>query len=183
MGLSRLSRRQERNEGFAEYYASRGAVMRNTAYLLCGDWHLAEDLTQTAFTKLYLAWRRVDRHEALDQYLRRTLVRAFLDEKRRPWRREYATEPGGTFDDPVLDPGPEDRLVLLAALGAVPPRQRATLVLRFWADLPVEQVAEILGCSLGTVKSQTARGLQALRDVLDRAQPATTGESKEGTDD
>jgi RNA polymerase sigma-70 factor (sigma-E family) len=183
MGLPRLGRRQERDQGFAEYYASRGAVMRNTAYLLCGDWHLAEDLTQTAFTKLYLAWRRVDRHEALDQYLRRTLVRVYLDEKRRPWRREYATEPGAVFDEPVLDPGAEDRLVLLSALAAVPPRQRAALVLRFWADLPVEQVADILGCSTGTVKSQTARGLQALRGVLDHAQPATAGESREGTDE
>jgi RNA polymerase sigma factor (sigma-70 family) len=125
----------------------------------------------------------VDRHEALDQYLRRTLVRVFLDERRRPWRREYATEPGATFDAAVRDTGTEDRLVLLSALAAVPPRQRAALVLRFWADLPVEQVADILGCSAGTVKSQTARGLQTLRGVLDQAQPATTGESRKGTDE
>ncbi len=170
MGPLRLGKRQERDQAFAEYYASRGAAMRNTAYLLCGDWHLAEDLTQTAFTKLYLAWLRVDRHEALDQYLRRTLVRAFLDEKRRPWRREYTTEPGEAFEEPVNDPGPEDRMVLRAALAAVPPRQRAALILRFWADLPVGQVADILGCSTGTVKSQTARGLQTLREVLDQAQ-------------
>ncbi len=170
MGLPRLGQRQERDQGFADYYASRGAVMRNTAYLLCGDWHLAEDLTQTAFTKLYLAWRRVERHEALDQYLRRTLVRAFLDERRRPWRREHATAPVELIDGLVNDSSPEDRMVLRAALDAVPPRQRATLILRFWVDLSVEQVADTLGCSTGTVKSQTARGLQTLREVLDQAQ-------------
>src|SRR5690606_33835984 len=87
VGLLRRGGRRSWEEDFAAYYAARGDMLRRTAYLLCGDWHLAEDLTQTAFTNLYRAWNRLDRHDALDQYTRRVLVRAFLDERRRPWRR------------------------------------------------------------------------------------------------
>ncbi|MEV6342544.1 sigma factor [Actinoplanes sp. NPDC051851] len=76
----------DRDEAFAEYFAARSGSMRATAYLLCGDWHRAEDLTQNAFTKLYLRWHRVDRHEALDPYLRKVLIRSFIDEGW--WRRE-----------------------------------------------------------------------------------------------
>lgn len=152
---------------FAEYYSARGASMRATAYLLCGDWHLAEDLVQTAFTRLYLAWRRVTRHDVLDAYVRQTVVRAFLDERRRPWRRERATADTAINDAAVPPDSTEDRLILLRALARVPPRQRAVLVLRFWEDLSVEETAEVLGCSTGTVKSQSARGLQTLRGLLE----------------
>jgi DNA-directed RNA polymerase specialized sigma24 family protein len=76
------------DEDFAAYYTARAGTLRNTAYLRCGDWHLAQDLTQNAFTKLYRAWPRLQRHDNLDQYARQVLVRAFLDERRRPWRRE-----------------------------------------------------------------------------------------------
>jgi RNA polymerase sigma-70 factor (sigma-E family) len=166
--ILRRGGRREHDEEFVAYYAARAGHLRNTAFLLCGDWHLAEDLTQTAFTKLYRAWTRIDRHDVLDQYARKILLRAFLDEHRRPWRRERPTLP----DDEVLDAivpdqrGVEDRQVLKTALLRIPKGRRAVLVLRFWADLPVEQVAEILGCSAGTVKSQTARGLDNLRQVL-----------------
>ena len=68
-------------------------MLRNTAYLLCGDWHLAEDLTQTVFIKLYRAWRRIERHDTMDQFARKVLLRTYLDERRRPWRREFPTEP------------------------------------------------------------------------------------------
>jgi RNA polymerase sigma-70 factor (sigma-E family) len=165
----------DRDTEFAEYYASRAATMRNTAYLLCGDWHVAEDLTQTAFTKLYLAWCRVSRRDVLDSYTRTVLVRAFLDERRRPWRRERATAPEDEAPGVAgHDTAVAERLALQAALAAVPPRQRAVLVLRFYADLSVEQTAEILSCSIGTVKSQTARGLDRLRAVLDRTPTPTT---------
>ncbi|TDC81192.1 SigE family RNA polymerase sigma factor, partial [Micromonospora sp. KC606] len=69
----------DRDAAFAEYFTARSEAMRGTAYLLCGDWHRAEDLVQTAFTKLYLAWHRISRHEVLDGYVRQILVRAFLD--------------------------------------------------------------------------------------------------------
>jgi len=156
----------DRDRAFAEYFAARSEAMRGTAYLLCGDWHRAEDLVQTAFTKLYLAWDRVSRHEVLDGYARRTLVRTFLDERRRGWfrRERVAAAPPENGWQPT--DGAEDRLVLLDALSAVPPRQRAVLVLRYWEDLSVEETAGLLRCSTGTVKSQAARGLQALRLAL-----------------
>ena len=161
-------------DDFVAYYQARAGHLRRTAYLLAGDWHLAEDLTQTTFIKLYQKWCRIERHDVLDQYARRVLLRTFLDERRRPWRREHVTG----LDGPALDhgtpheagtspgSGTEDRMVLRTALARIPKRRRAVLVLRFWADLSVEQVADILGCSPGTVRSQTSRGLSDLRDAL-----------------
>jgi RNA polymerase sigma-70 factor (sigma-E family) len=154
---------------FVAYYRARADHLRTTAFLLCGDWHQAQDLTQLAFTKLYRAWRRIERHDSLDQYARRVLLRAYLDERRRPWRREVPVE---IIDPTIPAPeghSPDDRVVLRAALARLPRRQRAVLVLRFWVDLPVEQVADLMGCSTGTVKSQTSDGLANLRRVLGRA--------------
>lgn len=170
MGLLRRGGRRSWEEDFAAYYAARGDMLRRTAYLLCGDWHLAEDLTQTAFTNLYRVWNRLDRHDALDQYTRRVLVRAFLDERRRPWRREVATEPENAVlgAGSVEEGGAEERLILRTALLRLSKQRRAVLVLRFWADLSVEEVADLLGCPIGTVKSQTARGLADLRAFLTR---------------
>jgi RNA polymerase sigma-70 factor (sigma-E family) len=165
-GLGRRGR-AEVDHAFTEFYTARGASMRSMAYLMCGDWHLAEDLVQIAFTKLYLAWNRVSRHDVLDGYVRQIVVRAFLDNTRRPWRREQPTDmAAGSHDVAVADSGAEDRLVLLRALAKVPPRQRAVLVLRYWEDMSVEQTAAALGCSPGTVKSSAARGLDLLRHEL-----------------
>lgn len=156
----------DRDTAFAAYFEAKSDAMRGTAFLLCGEWHRAEDLVQTAFTKVYIAWNRVGQHDRLDNYVRRTLVRTFLDERRRGWfRRERVT------DTPAerirhADGDAENRVVLLDALAQVPPRQRAVLVLRYWEDMSVENTAALLGCSKGTVKSQAARGLQALRDRL-----------------
>ncbi|MFC4506436.1 MULTISPECIES: SigE family RNA polymerase sigma factor [Streptomyces] len=148
---------------FDEFARSRQAHLRRTAYLLCGDWHLAEDLTQTALAKLYAVWRRV-RKDAPDGYARKVLYRTFVDEtrRRRWWERPRAYEYDATA--PAHDP--ELRVTLLAALRQVPARSRAVLVLRFWEDQSVEATAAALGCSVGTVKSQTSRGLDALRRIL-----------------
>lgn len=155
----------DRDADFAEYFAARSDAMRHTAFLLCGDWHRAEDLTQTAFTKLYLAWHRIARHEVLDGYVRRMLVRTFLDERRLSWwRRVRVTDV--PIEAATPDSDPDDRIAVLEALGAVPPRQRAVLILRYWEDLSVDDTAELLDCSAGTVKSQAARGLQTLREQL-----------------
>lgn len=168
MGFGRTSGRGAWEDAFVAYYVAKGEMLRRTAYALCGDWHLAEDLTQTVFTNLYRVWQRVERHEVLDQYARRVLLRAFLDEGRRPWRRESPTPP----ESPTLDEGRwhdrgvDDRLALRAALLGLPKRRRAVLVLRYWVDLSVEQVAEILECPQGTVKSLTARALADLRAAL-----------------
>lgn len=160
--------RPARDDEFVAYVKSRGHQLRNTAYLLCGDWHLAEDLTQTTFTKLYRAWHRIDKHETIDGYARRVLLRAFLDERRRPWRREHAIEPDSAVLDHLVhhDPDTGDPTALRAALMCLSQRHRAVLVLRFWLDLSVEQVAETLGSSTGTVKSQTSRALVKIREIL-----------------
>lgn len=157
----------EREDRFAAYFASRSGAMRATAFLLCGDWHRAEDLVQNAFVKLYLVWHRVGRDEKLDSYTRQILVRTFLDEKRRGFfRRERPISDVG--DRPLREPEDhvENRMVLAHALAAVAPRQRAVLVLRIWEDLSVEDTAKVLGCTTGTVKSQLARGLEAMRSLI-----------------
>jgi RNA polymerase sigma-70 factor (sigma-E family) len=160
-----------RNESaFAEYVMARRAAVRRTAYLLCGDWHRADDLTQTAFVKLYGAWEKIRDPAALDAWMRSTLVRATVDESRRPWRREQAVEvlPEVPSWDDIGDLV-TDQLLVRSALAQVPPGQRAVLVLRFFEGLDVAATAETLGCSEGNVKSQTARGLAALRAALDRS--------------
>ncbi|GAA4437336.1 SigE family RNA polymerase sigma factor [Actinokineospora soli] len=160
---------QSEEREFAEYFAARRDAVRRTAYLLCGDWHKADDLAQTAFVALHRRWRKVRDKAALDAYVRRTLVRAAIDESRRPWRRERHVDAVPERPDRDGD-GVADtvatRSALLDGLAGVPPRQRAVLVLRFLEGLDVAATAAVLKCSEGNVKSQTARGLATLRSVL-----------------
>jgi len=150
---------------FRAFAVSRRPALRRTAYLLCGDWHQADDLVQSALVKLYVAWPRIRDHEQPDAYTHRILVRCYLDERRRPWRREW---PVDSVDDDAHTGAPTDELLdLRAALARLPRRQRATLLLRFWLDASVAQTADALGCSEGTVKSQTARAVTTLRTLLD----------------
>ncbi|NIH77859.1 SigE family RNA polymerase sigma factor [Amycolatopsis viridis] len=155
-------------QDFTEYFAARRDAVRRAAYLLCGDWHRADDLAQTAFVALHRKWNHIRDRAATDAYLRRTLVRAAIDESRRPWRRERQVErlpepesAGARLDEQVVT-----RADLLAGLREVPPKQRAVLVLRYFEGLDVAGVAAVLGCSEGNVKSQTARGLARLREAL-----------------
>lgn len=152
---------------FEEYFRARRDAVRRTAFLLCGDWHRADDHAQAAFVALHRHWRRIRDRAALDAWVRRTLVRAVVDESRRPWRRERSVaEPA---DVAVVASGSDavaTRHVLVDALRSVPPRQRAVLVLRFLEGLDVAGTAVALGCTEGTVKSQTSHGLTALRGVL-----------------
>jgi RNA polymerase sigma-70 factor (sigma-E family) len=159
-------------DAFRAFALSRRPVLRRTAFLLCGDWHQADDLVQTALVKLYVAWPRVRTSGPPDAYAHRILVRCFLDERRRPWRRESPTDIAD-HDGPATPPH-EDLLDLRSALARLPRRQRATLLLRFWLDMSVAQTADALECSEGTVKSQTARALSTLRDRL--GDPALTAE-------
>ncbi|WAL65938.1 SigE family RNA polymerase sigma factor [Amycolatopsis cynarae] len=162
---SRSGRTSSWDDEFARFFGERAHSLRATAYLLCGDWHHAEDITQAALLKLYLAWPRLDHRDALDAYARKTVLRTFLAERRRPWRRRE--QPAETLPETGTEPGgPEQRLLVLKALSAVPPKQRAVLVLRYWHDLSVDETAAELGCSTGNVKSQSARGLAALRQRL-----------------
>lgn len=162
---------------FSRYVAARRGAVRRTAYLLCGDWHQADDLTQTAFVKLYGAWGRIRNRDALDAYVRSTLVRATVDESRRPWRREKATCAMPDIPAPSdIAQVVADREMVRAALASVPPGQRAVLVLRYFEGLDVSATAAALGCSEGNVKSQSSRGLSALRAAL-----VAHGEVPEGT--
>jgi len=155
-----------RDEAFAEYFGARADAMRATAFLLCGDWHRAEDLVQSAFIKLYRVWHRVAGKHTLDAYTRQILVRTFLDENRRGFfHRERVTAEPADWAAPA-NGSSEDRLVVLGALCQLPARQRTALVLRYWEDLSVEETARAMRCSVGTVKSQAARGLRAMRGLL-----------------
>jgi RNA polymerase sigma-70 factor (sigma-E family) len=159
----------DRDREFGDYYTSRADRMRGAAYLMCGDWHRAEDVVQTAFVRLYLGWHRVNAEGAIDQYVRQIITRSLVDESRRPWRRERVVPSDELPEATVNDPPPEERMVLVHALAQVPARQRVTLVLRFFEDLSVEETAAMLRVSVGTVKSQTSRGLDALRAALSAA--------------
>ncbi|GLH95697.1 SigE family RNA polymerase sigma factor [Phytohabitans aurantiacus] len=152
---------------FTEYFAARRDAVRRTAYFMCGDWHWADDLTQTAFIRLADGWHRIRDARAVDAYLRTCLVRAFLSETRRVWRRRERSvaEPPDVASDDDSETVAR-RLLFAQALREVPPRQRVTLVCRFYQGLDVTETAAALGCSEGTVKSQTARGLAALRRAL-----------------
>jgi RNA polymerase sigma-70 factor (sigma-E family) len=153
---------------YRRYAAARTPVLLRTAYLLCGDWHRAEDIVSAALVKLYVAWDRAARAANLDAYVRQIVVRAWLDERRRPWRREHAVGPALPEEPAPADLAADSaaRVDLRRALAAMPPRQRAVLVLRFYEDMSVEQTAAVLRCSAGAVRTMTHRALAALRAQL-----------------
>ena len=158
---------------YVTYVRGRLTWLRKVAYLLCHDWHRADDLVQITITSLYLHWRKVRAADNIDGYVRRTLIHTFLSERRSRWASRVtllAQPPEAT------SPASDDvtRIALRTALAAIAPRQRAVLVLRFYCDLSVEATADALGCSAGTVKSQSARGLVALRRVWQAPEPTST---------
>jgi RNA polymerase sigma-70 factor (sigma-E family) len=156
---------RERDEAFTAYVAARRSHLLRLAYLVSGDWHAAEDLVQTALTKLYLAWPRVSHRDAVDAYARRIIVRAHVDEQRRPWRREVAGLDGLDGPDGASDVADRDE-ALVDALRRLPLQQRRAVVLRHWYGLSVRETAADLRCTPGTVKSHTARAMAALRSML-----------------
>ena len=151
-------------DDFTEFATAASPRLRRTAFLLCGDWHTAEDLAQTTLAKMFVAWRRVSQLDAVHAYATRTLVNSYLASMRRKRAAELLLS--RLPDRPVEPQAPELRLVVLGALATLPPRARAVVVLRYWEDLSIEQVAGLLGCSPGNVKSQSARSLDKLRAVL-----------------
>jgi RNA polymerase sigma-70 factor (sigma-E family) len=158
-------------EEFADFAGAVSARLQGMAFLLCGDWHTAEDLVQATLVKVFLSWRRIRRQEAVHAYATRTLVNTYLAHRR---LRRTAEIPTSEFPERVAEPpAPETRMVVLAALATLPPRARAVVVLRYWADLSVDQAAAALGCSPGAVKSQSARALDKLRGVLGDASTET----------
>jgi len=151
------------------YVEARYLQLRRTAYLLCGDWHRAEDIVQTTLARVVVAARRRG-VENLDAYTRTVLARVFLDERRRlPWRREGPLPDAAALPQPAGDQALS--LTLLAALRTLPPRQRAVVVLRYWEDRSTAETAEVLGISPGTVKSQCAKAMTTLRGSLAGLRP------------
>jgi RNA polymerase sigma-70 factor (sigma-E family) len=159
------------DDGFSRFVASRWRALTHTAYLLTGDFHEAEDLVQTTLARVYSHWHRV-RPDTAEQYVRRALLNANRSRyrKRRVVHLLLAAPP----ETPAADGGGpgagEERDALVDALADLPERQRAVVVLRYWEDLPADEVARTLGCSVGTVKSQASRALAKLR-----GHPALTG--------
>ena len=146
--------------------AARWPVLVRTAFLLTGDRFLAEDLAQTALTRVYASWRRVRRADDVDAYVRRVLVNANSGRfrKRRVAEHLVAVPADGRSHLPH-EPLAE-RSALMAALAGLPARQRAVVVLRYWEDMSVEQTAAVLDISQGAVKSMASRGLGLLRESL-----------------
>jgi RNA polymerase sigma-70 factor (ECF subfamily) len=154
------------DEEFGEFVAARGRSLCRTAYLLTGDWQVGEDLVQEALTRTYLRRRRLRDAGALEPYARKVIVSLFLTSRRRQWHRElpYADVPDQAADD-QLD-GVLDRRGLWLALLELSPQQRAVLVLRYFEDMTEANIAAVLDCSPGAVKTHAARGLDRLRKTV-----------------
>lgn len=152
-----------RSVDFDGFVSARSRTLLQAAWLLTGDWQLAEDLLQTALAKSFPRWRRI--REGNDEaYVRRVLVTSYVSWWRRAWRGELPTE---TLPEPTDERDESGRVelrrLLLTALADLPRRQRAVVVLRYYCDLSETDTAAALGCSVGTVKSQAAKGLARLR--------------------
>lgn len=173
--------RKRDDDGFRQFATGQAAMLRRSAYLFCGDWHLAEDLMQTTLIKIYRSWSRVQKQDSLANYARTVLLRTWLDEKRRPFRRSERTGPElPEVADVAADPSRSAgalwaRELVHAALLELPPGQRAVLVLRYFDDLSVAETATVMRVSEGTVKSQASRGLDALRAVIARMGVSDSG--------
>jgi RNA polymerase sigma-70 factor (sigma-E family) len=150
--------------GFQEFAAGCGASLFRTARLLCDDWHLAEDLVQTSLGKVYVSWRRVQRADNPQAYARTVLIRTYLSHMRKrssgETPRERLPETATAESDQAL------RVTLLGALAELSAQDRAVLVLRYWEDQSVEDVAAALRLSHGAVRNRSMRALDRLREVL-----------------
>ncbi len=154
---------------FASFVVARQGSLLRTAYLLTGDQQSAEDLVQTALAKLYLSLGRLRDTDHMDAYVRRILINEHISWWRRAWRRRETVANLDDFQPADASRPIEDmveRTALWPVVLALPPRQCVAIVLRFYEDLSEAQTAELMRCSVGTVKSQTSRGLAALRAAL-----------------
>ena len=152
-------------EGFAQFVMARERALQRTAVLLTGDWALAEDLVQTALAKTWPRWERISGRDDPEFYVRRVMVNTWATWWRRRWRREQASAEvpeGPARSDLAAEVAV--RMAVQDALGSLTRRQQAVLVLRVFDDLPEAQVAHLLGCPPGTVKSAMSRALAKLRE-------------------
>jgi RNA polymerase sigma-70 factor (sigma-E family) len=163
----------QRDADYSEYVEFRLPALRRLALLLCQDRHRADDLVQQAVIRVYIQWAKASAAGNTDTYVNAILVREFLHERRSGWTRRVSVT-DQLPEAPILTADRDGLMDLQAAVAALPRRQRATLVLRYYCDLNVDQTATMLGRSTGTVKSQTARALAALRSQLGSASVITT---------
>jgi RNA polymerase sigma-70 factor (sigma-E family) len=162
-----------RDDDFRAFVAARSTSLLWFAHLLTGDRQLAEDVVQTALANTALAWPRVRRKDNPESYVRRAIVTTHLNaQRRRPWLER----PHEVLPEAIDRRRPEDELddrdLMWQALSELPPRQRAVLVLRYYEDLSEADIAEVLGCSRGTVKSQASKGLVHLRRIVETLEAA-----------
>ena len=165
--------RGDRDEAFCAFVEARSRALLRTAHLLAGSHALAEDLLQDTLLKVYLAWPKIRDLGAVEDYTRTVLVRTYVSFlRRRDWRevglpQQVPDRVGTAVPQGGCDAGIGERDEMWTALSRLGPRQRAVLVLRFYEDLSEAQIAAVLDCSTGTVKSQAARGLARLSQVLE----------------
>jgi RNA polymerase sigma-70 factor (sigma-E family) len=149
---------------FDEYVRTRHAGLLRFAHVLCGDPHLAADLVQDALERAGLAWRRIQRQDDPEGYVRRTIVNCFINHRRARRRERLVAEPPDRVEPPSPHRPADDEMWQL--LATLPPQQRTVLVLRYYEDLSEAQIADILGCAIGTVKSNSSRAMAKLRTAL-----------------
>ncbi len=158
--------RQSAEADFRGWVSDQRPRLRRTAFLLCGDWYLADDLVQDACTRMFSVWDRVTGTGSPDAYARRVVVNLYLDHRRRPARREELVEAVPETAEAASAEPLEQSDVVVDALRDLAPGQRAVLVLRYWEDLTVEETAHVLGTSPGNVKAQSSRAIASLRAAL-----------------
>ena len=165
-----MARDAASDAAFTEFAAASRARLRNTAYLLCGDWGKASDFAQEGLIRVYVAWPRLKRRGGELAYARKAVVSAFLDASRKKSSRErpVADRHDQSSGEDVAT-AVADRAALMAALARLPQRQRACVVLRYFEELDVRETAAALQCSEGTVKGHTSRALAALKVMFDEA--------------
>jgi RNA polymerase sigma-70 factor (sigma-E family) len=176
-------RKQARDEEFQSFVIGRWPRLMRTAFLLTGEQHAAEDLVQATLEQVYVAWRRVGAADDPEAYVRRVMINAHARKHRRKLKEFLAPKDDSGLTHELPDSGDriaqaDDRSALLKALSQLPARQREAVVLRYWEDLSESQAAEAMGCSVGTVKSNAAKGIAKLRAIPGLADMVTHGGRK-----
>jgi len=176
-------RKQARDEEFQSFVIGRWPRLMRTAFLLAGEQHAAEDLVQSTLEQVYVAWRRVGAADDPEAYVRRVMINGHARKHRRKLKEFLAPKDDSGLTHELPDSGDriaqaDDRSALLKALAQLPARQREAVVLRYWEDLSESQVAEAMGCSVGAVKSNAAKGIAKLRAIPGLAEMVTQGGRK-----
>lgn len=176
-------RKQARDGEFQSFMIGRWPRLMRTAFLLTGEQHAAEDLVQSTLEKAFVAWRRVGSADDPEAYVRRVMINLHARRHRRRLKELLAPRDDSGLVREIADTGDriaqaDDRRALLTALAQLPARQREAVVLRYWEDLTETQAAEAMGCSVGTVKSNAAKGIAKLRAIPGLAETVTQGGRK-----